>query len=157
MNAKFMMTAVLTGMMSLSVQAAAAPYCASVSHSTGQIGGRAGTVKVIAAKKAIAGWEARARKKFNEPTITWNRARRKSIKYKHFAASVVSARAKGTVCIQAARKPHRVNRKCPPNDFKCKANVIIYKKKFTRTPDGIKGGLNPQPEPPSKLKVQVRQ
>ena len=129
----------------------AAPYCASVSHNSGQVTGVAGSARTVAARKAISGWETRARRKFNEPTITWNRARRKSIKYRMHSTNIASALAKGTICIKSARKPHRASTKCPPNDVKCKARLFRYKQKFQITPDGVKAGLNPQPEPPSNV------
>ena len=145
----FVLTACLT--VFLSPPAKAAPYCASVSHNSGKVSGIAGSVRVIAARKAISGWERKARRKFNEPTINWSRARRKSIRYKNYTPHIASALATGTICIKSARKPNRATGKCPPNDLKCRARLFRYKKKFQTTPDGVKAGLNPQPEPPSNV------
>ncbi len=108
---------------------------------------------INAAHKAKKNWEKKARRALHTTAVYWDNAsnrhvRRAVSRGKH----VMVARAK--FCVGPRKKPHKRG-KCPKTDIKCKVNSMVYKVRPSVIPRGVKTGLNPQPEPPSK-RLQVR-
>ncbi len=159
MKHTYIITIAFSSLLCCSITSAKAePYCFNgPGHNTQKyIGGNIlsfNKVKVIAQKKAITDWEKRARKHLNEPVANWKSATAKKITFRKLNSTIVAS-AYGRYCITSTKSPPHRKAKCPPKDIKCRVGTIKYKAKRKFINPGIKKGLNPQPEPPSRVIIQ---